>query len=228
MGAARYTSRRADATGPATSLALGPQLCLAWPHEPAEAGFFATGAENMQSPKGLAALAALFFAFAAQGAASAPVAPPAAAKPPAAKAPSDKAQIEALEKSFAAAINAKSVSRIMSVYAREGLFVFDVTPPRQHVGWDDYKKDWDGFLAASPGPLTFGISDLDVTVVGPVAYGHSIQDARMTAADGAKSELVVRVTDVYRKQAGKWRIVQEHVSVPVDLDTGKGDLMSKP
>jgi hypothetical protein len=39
---------------------------------------------------------------------------------------------------------------------------------------------------------------------------------------------VVRVTDDYRKLAGKWKIVQEHVSVPVDLGTMKPDLLSKP
>jgi hypothetical protein len=33
---------------------------------------------------------------------------------------------------------------------------------------------------------------------------------------------------VYRKLRGHWLIVQEHVSVPVDLDTGKADLLSKP
>jgi hypothetical protein len=36
------------------------------------------------------------------------------------------------------------------------------------------------------------------------------------------------VSDVYRRIHGEWLIVQEHVSVPVDLATGKPDLMSKP
>ena len=173
------------------------------------------------------------FGLTASVATAATPAPPPAATPPAHPAvahpgPSDKAQIEALEARFSAAFNAKDVAKIMAVYARDGLFVFDVGPPRQHVGWDDYKKDWDGFLGSVSGPVTFKLSDLDVTVVGQVAYGHSIQDIRWTAAGGAAAEMTVRVTDVYRKTAGKWRIVQEHVSVPVDLDTGKPDLLSKP
>lgn len=142
--------------------------------------------------------------------------------------PGDKARIAALEARFAASVNAKDVARIMSCYTRDGLFVFDVSPPRQHVGWEDYRKDWSDLLGSIAGPVSFTLSDLDVTVVGPVAYGHSIQDLRWTAAGGAASELTVRVTDVYRKTAGQWRIVQEHVSVPVDLDTGKPDLLSKP
>ncbi len=139
---------------------------------------------------------------------------------------SDKAKIEALEARFAAGFNAKDVGKIMSVYARDGLFVFDVTPPRQHVGWEDYKKDWDGFLGSIAGPVTFKISDLAITVVGPVAYSHSIQDISWT--DKGATELTVRVTDVYRQIGGKWLIVQEHVSTPVDIETGKADLLSKP
>ena len=33
---------------------------------------------------------------------------------------------------------------------------------------------------------------------------------------------------LYRKIGGKWFIVQEHVSIPVDLNTMKPDPMSKP
>jgi ketosteroid isomerase-like protein len=68
------------------------------------------------------------------------------------------------------------------------------------------------------------VSDLDIVTVGPVAYSHSIQSAQFTTKDGAKVDLVVRVTDVHRK----WLVVQEHVSVPVDSATGNADTLSKP
>jgi ketosteroid isomerase-like protein len=141
----------------------------------------------------------------------------------------DKASIEALETRFRDAFVAKDVNAVMAVYAPGAhLFVFDVTPPRQHVGWQDLKKDWQDLLAAFPGPISVTISDLDITVVGSVAYSHSIQDGHLTAKDGTKTHVVVRVTDVYRKLKGQWLIVQEHVSVPVDLATQKPDLLSKP
>jgi ketosteroid isomerase-like protein len=76
--------------------------------------------------------------------------------------------------------------------------------------------------------VTNQVTDLSITVVGDIAYGHKIQHGHFTAKDGTKSELVVRVTDVYRRISGKWLIVQEHVSVPVDLATMKPDLLSKP
>jgi ketosteroid isomerase-like protein len=187
----------------------------------------------MHNPWGLTA--ALAVSLVVAGAASAATPPPPAAAPsktPTAAAkpagPSDHAQIEALEKGVVAGFDAKNADKIMSYYAGQGLFVFDVSPPREHVGWADYKKDWQDLFAAFPGPATNQISEQSITVVGSVAYGHSIQDAHFTAKDGSTMELVVRITDVYRKLGGKWKIVQEHVSVPVDLDTLKPDTLSKP
>jgi len=182
----------------------------------------------------VSALAAASAALAATPAAApAPTNPaaPAAATKPAAAAPavSDKVLLERLERRYTAAFNAKDVKTVMSLYAPgDGLFVFDVTPPRQHVGWADYKKDWEDLFAAFPGPLKVEMSDLSLTTSGDVAYGHNIQASEFTKADGTKVPTTVRVTDVFRKIKGKWLIVQEHVSVPVDLATMKPDLTSAP
>ncbi|HZF40664.1 MAG TPA: nuclear transport factor 2 family protein [Blastocatellia bacterium] len=37
----------------------------------------------------------------------------------------------------------------------------------------------------------------------------------------------LRITNVYRKINGKWLIVHEHSSCPVDLTTGQADLSSE-
>ncbi len=141
----------------------------------------------------------------------------------------DKSDIEALEKRYTDAVLAKDLNAIMSCYAPgDQLFVFDAVPPREYPSWEAYKKDWEQLLAAFPGPITYSLSDQSITVVGSVGYGHNIQTGQFTRKDGSKLDLVVRVTDVYRKVGGKWLIVHEHVSFPVDLDTGKADLLSKP
>jgi uncharacterized protein (TIGR02246 family) len=139
----------------------------------------------------------------------------------------DEAAIRALEAKFAAAVSAKNVDGIMKVYAPD-VFVYDVVPPRQYVGAAAYRKDWESLMSGFKGPLKFGVSDLAVETAGPVAWSHSIQRITGTDPAGHASDMTVRVTDVYRKSAGGWRIVQEHVSVPVDLATGKADLQSKP
>jgi ketosteroid isomerase-like protein len=187
----------------------------------------------MHNSSRLAAILAVSFGVGGiANAATAPAAAPAAAAPAAATAkpagPSDHAQIEALERNFVAGFDAKNIDRIMSNYAKDGLFVFDVSPPREYVGWAAYKKDWEDLFAGFPGPASNQISELSITVVGSVAYGHNIEDGHFTLKDGTATELVVRVTDVYRKIGGKWKIVLEHVSVPVDLATMKPDPLSKP
>ncbi len=147
----------------------------------------------------------------------------------AAAAPADEAAIRALEDRFAAAVNAGDVNAIMKSYVPgQSLVVFDVVPPRQYLGADAYRKDWVEFLAGFKGPPRLDISDLAITADGNLGFSHSIQRARGTDTKGQPIDLTVRVTDGYRKIGGKWLIVLEHVSVPVDLATGKPDLSSKP
>ncbi len=141
----------------------------------------------------------------------------------------DIVQIQTLENNLAAAAEARNLDAIMSTYVPdETLFVFDVIPPRQYVGAKAFRKDWDEFLGSTKGPLKYSITDVAVVVVGDVAYGHSIQRIVATGVKGDPLDLTTRVTDVYRKLLGKWMIVQEHISIPVDLDTGKPDYASKP
>lgn len=141
----------------------------------------------------------------------------------------DEAKIKMLGGKLAAAVNAKNINAIMSVYVpNETLFVFDVVPPRQYVGAQAYRKDWIDFLAMFKGSVQLQISDLSVQTDDNMGWSHSIQRVSGTGAKGQPIDVTVRVTDVYRKIKGNWLIVHEHVSVPVDLDTGKPDLSSKP
>lgn len=138
----------------------------------------------------------------------------------------DKAEIKALEDRLVKAVNARDIDAVMAVYVPdESLFVFDVIPPRQYVGAKAYRDDWKGFL---DGPVSYESSELAVETDGDLAFGHKIFHAAGTDASGNKYDFTARVTDVYRKIKGKWLIVQEHVSVPVDVATGKADLGSKP
>ena len=153
-----------------------------------------------------------------------------AAAPQTSGANKDEQEIRALEERFAAAFRAKDVPGIMKNYVPGSeLFVFDVVPPRQYVGFDAYKKDFEDFFAAFPGPIDkFEVQDLSIFTDDKLAFSHSIQPGIMTAKDGSKVNLVVRATDAYRKITGKWLIVHEHLSIPVDLNTGKADPTSKP
>lgn len=146
---------------------------------------------------------------------------------------SDIEQIQTLENNLAAAAaEARNLDAIMKAYVPdEILFVFDVIPPREYVGAKAFRKDWDEFLGNTKRPLKYDITAIAVVVVGDITYGHSIQRIVATGVKGDPLDLTTegtRVTDVYRKFRGKWMIGQEHISIPVDLDTGKPDYASKP
>jgi uncharacterized protein (TIGR02246 family) len=141
----------------------------------------------------------------------------------------DEAAIRALEDRFAAAFNAGNVDAMMKNYVPDkSLLVFDVVPPRQHLGADEYRKAWMGFFAHFEGTPKIAITDLGITVDGSLGFSHSIQHVTGTDEQGHAADRTVRVTDGYRKVGGEWLIALEHVSVPVDLATGKPDLASKP
>jgi ketosteroid isomerase-like protein len=143
--------------------------------------------------------------------------------------PNDEAQIRTLERRFADAFRAKDVDGVMANYEHSGnLVFFDVVPRREYLGWDAYKKDWQGLFAAIDGPVTFEVNDFTVNVDGNLAYSYSFQHHIAKMKAGGLNDGTVRVTDVYRKSGGKWLIVQEHVSVPVDPQTGKADLQFRP
>ena len=140
----------------------------------------------------------------------------------------DEADIRALEGRFVAAFKAKDVNAIMACYVADpNMVVFDVGTPRQFNGAVGYKKDWESYLAAYPGPWDNTISDLEVVTGGDVGYGHNVQTASFTDKDGKKMDSIVRVTDGYKKVNGQWLIAHEHVSVPIDMATMKPDLTSK-
>ena len=127
------------------------------------------------------------------------------------------------------AINAKDINGIMAYYTPDNsLLVFDAIHPRQYVGAPAYRKDWEGFLAVYPGAVHAEVTDWKTEAERNLAYGHGIFRSTGPGKDGKLLDLTVRVTDVYRKINGKWLVVHEHVSWPVDLATGKADLNSTP
>ena len=139
---------------------------------------------------------------------------------------SDKAQIKALEQHIADGANARDVDAIVRNYAPDVL-VFDIVPPREYKGADAFRKDWQGFFDRV-GSIRIENSDLNVAGDGKMAFATYIAHLTGKARDDNAIDVTMRITDVLRKSSGKWLIVHEHVSVPVDLASGKADLSSKP
>jgi ketosteroid isomerase-like protein len=137
--------------------------------------------------------------------------------------------LRAAEERIVEGFKAKDADAIMANFVTdESLVVFDVAPPRQYVGAKAYRKDWADFFATVSGPIiSCEISDLAVTTSGKLGLAHCAFHAVWNGPDGKKVDATVRVTDGFRKIDGKWLIIHEHVSAPVDLATGVADFASK-
>ncbi len=139
-----------------------------------------------------------------------------------------EAQIRHLYGPWAAAFNAKDADAIMKFYAPgEALLVFDVIPPLQYVGADAYHKDWQDFFGGYK-TVKVEVEQLGVVSDGKLAFTHSIQRVTGTDLHGKPIDVTLRVTDGLKKIKGKWLIVHEHVSAPINLETGKAELALKP
>jgi ketosteroid isomerase-like protein len=142
--------------------------------------------------------------------------------------PVDEAAIRMLEDKFAAALNAGDIDAMMKNYIPDkSLVVFDVVPRKEYYGADTYRKNWEDFFSHFNGKPKITITALGITVEGNIGFSHSIQHVTGTDMEGHAIDRTVRVTNGYRKIGGNWLIVLEHISVPVDLRTGKAVFTSE-
>lgn len=139
----------------------------------------------------------------------------------------NEAAIRELIDGFVKAIRTKDINGVMSVFAPE-IVSFDLGPPLQHGGGETFVKRWQELFESYQGPIGYEVRDLSITAGDDVAFSHSLNRVSGTTKNGKKSDRWLRWTACYRKVNGKWLIVHEHVSVPVDLGNGKAVLDLKP
>ena len=132
----------------------------------------------------------------------------------------ERSAIEQVTANIVKGFETRDLELIMSSYADSpDLVVIDLSPPLKYVGVKalrDLNQHWfDTFTGSVEGSY----EDFRVTIVGDVAYGTNVQKWRFTRPDGSVFAFTTRLSDVYRKYDGKWRIIEEHGSIPVDLTT---------
>lgn len=142
----------------------------------------------------------------------------------------DRKAIEQIEQRLCAAQKASDVDDIMSLYVPdESLLVFDMMKPREYRGAKAFRKDWETFLSGSAQSIEVcDISELVVDVSRKLATSHYIEHAEFTDKAGHRRVANTRMTHIFHKINGKWLIVHEHGSYPIDWKTGLGDLLSAP
>ncbi len=138
----------------------------------------------------------------------------------------DRADIRAVEDRVIAAINAKDADALMRSYVTDRLLVFDDAMPFEISGADAWRKTWTGVFSRARS-FEVKLSDLVVETSGDLGIAHAVVHIVFVGENGKLSE-TARLTEAYRKVAGKWLIFHEHLSIPIDPATGKGVFDAKP
>jgi ketosteroid isomerase-like protein len=117
--------------------------------------------------------------------------------------------IRALIEAWADAVRRHDLPGILAHHDQD-IVMFDVPPPIQSRGLDEYKKTWDLFFSYHKPGQAFDIEELAVTAGDEVAFAV----ATMRCGSATVSELLFRLTIGLRKVDGDWRVTHEHHSVP--------------
>ena len=121
---------------------------------------------------------------------------------------SNEGQIRSLVANWTQAVRDGNMDGILAHHS-DDIVMFDVPPPVQFKGMDEYKKTWELFFQYSPGGEgSFDILELHINASDSVGFCYGL----VQVVDNP-----VRLTMGFRKQNGSWMIAHEHHSYPSDI-----------
>ena len=140
----------------------------------------------------------------------------------------DEDEIRKQRELWKQAFEAGDVERIMSFYAPgTQTCAFDILPPLQFDSWEKYKNEWLRFLKLFDTPPKVAVEDAQITCSEEVAFIHAL--VHLAGTKGSEPFAVwIRATNGLRKIDGRWLVVHDHVSVPVDITTAQAAMDLKP
>jgi ketosteroid isomerase-like protein len=124
-------------------------------------------------------------------------------------------QIRALIEAWVDAVRRHDLAGILAHHEQD-IVMFDLPPPLQSRGMDEYKKTWDLFFRYHKPSQAFDIEELVITAGADVAFAVAIMRCGSGTFSGPPEPggFQFRLTVGLRKIAGDWRITHEHHSVP--------------
>ena len=125
----------------------------------------------------------------------------------------DELAVRHVIEDWAAAVRRKDFPAILLHHARD-MWMFDVPPPLQSKGLDEYRGTWDLFFTWAGEPVTFDIVEMRVFAGRDVAFAAALMRCSSTETDGRRISLDFRLTVGLQKVGEQWTIVHEHHSIP--------------
>jgi ketosteroid isomerase-like protein len=124
---------------------------------------------------------------------------------------------------IAKAVRSNDVEALLAHFAMD-VVVFDMLVPLEQKGTDALREIWVAALAPFEGPIDYDVEHLGIWVSGDVAFSRGLSVFGGTTKAGQHVVYRVRTTLGFRKIAGSWKVIHQHVSAPFDAHSGKAQL----
>ena len=130
-------------------------------------------------------------------------------------------EVRAVLLDFLTAQRSGNVQEIMDCYA-DDVVAFDLMPPLQVDGKKNYEKSWQMFADMCEFPMKLEQAELKVFASQDIAFCHSLDHiSGKDKSSGDTFDMWMRHTICFRKSNGRWLIVHEQASLPMDMESDK-------
>ena len=136
-------------------------------------------------------------------------------KPITFNAPADLAAIKLIETAMATETH---MDKLIGYYADDAT-VLDIYAPGIYKGRDQIYAGFAPQMAAIQS-ITHRVAEMSVTTNGNFACAASQIEFDAVLKDGKKMSLSVRQLDAFKKIGNEWKIMQQHISLPIDPKSG--------
>lgn len=137
-------------------------------------------------------------------------------------------EIRAVVEGVNAAFRAGDLEKLKSFFAKD-VVAYDMPTPLAFKGIDSYLESWKMALEMMTDMGPFETAEDKYFIGQDIGTYHTL--FRMTGTltkDNQKIDSWARYTGVFKKTGGKWLIVHEHFSVPIDMEKEKPAWNLKP
>jgi ketosteroid isomerase-like protein len=132
---------------------------------------------------------------------------------------STQSEVRALLDSRSEAVWTKDIDRLMSFYSPDIVY-FDIVPGLQYTGSAALRPRFLEWFDGFKGSIGQEIGDLHISASGDIAVAFMLIRASGTLKNGQEVGYWVRATSCFQRSNHRWLVTHEHVSLPVDFESG--------
>jgi ketosteroid isomerase-like protein len=132
----------------------------------------------------------------------------------------DEVALRGLIDAIINAVRGNDIDGLLSCCAPE-IATFDLVPPLKHEGAEAIRELWARTLGCFVPPLNYDVHDLELMVSSDVAFARSLNRFGGTTSEGQRTTRWLCSTLGFRKVHGRWKLLHQHLSVPLDLVSGQ-------